>query len=331
MTLYKWSQTASADATADSTINWAEGQSPSSVNDSARAMMAAIAKHRDDIAGAIVTSGTSTAYVVNSYQVFQSLPQLNGQVIAFTPHTTNGATVTINVDGLGAKPLRSAPGIELPAGTIVQGTPYAALYNNGDGAFYLAGFFNNPYNVPIGSCIDFFGATAPNSSFVLAYGQAVSRTAYAMLFAIFGTTYGVGDGSTTFNIPDIRGRIIAGRDDMGGSAAGRLTSSYFGGTATNLGATGGLESQTLNTSQIPSHNHTATSTDSGHSHGGGQASTQNSFGGTNGGIQISWSGGSINTSPGAASITTTINNTGGGAAHNNVQPTIIANKLIRVV
>lgn len=331
MTLYKWSQTASADATADSTINWAEGQSPSSVNDSARAMMAAIAKYRDDIAGAIVTSGTSTAYVVNSYQVFQSLSQLNGQVVAFTPHTTNGATVTINVDGLGAKPLRSAPGAELPAGMIVQGTPYAALYNNGDGAFYLAGLFSNPYNVPIGSCIDFFGATAPNSSFVLAYGQAVSRTAYATLFSLFGTTYGVGDGSTTFNIPDCRGRVIAGKDDMGGSAAGRLTSGYFGGLANNLGMTGGLESQTLNTSQIPSHNHTATSIDSGHSHGGGQALTQNSFGGTNSGIQISWSGGSINTSAAAASITTTINNTGGGAAHNNVQPTIIANKLIRVI
>lgn len=67
-----------------------------------------------------MTTGTSTAYAVNTYQVFQSLPQLSGQVIAFTPHTTNGATVTINVDGLGAKPLRSAPGIELPAGTIVQ-------------------------------------------------------------------------------------------------------------------------------------------------------------------------------------------------------------------
>ena len=60
------------DATADSTINWAEGQAPSSVNDSARAMMAATAKYRDDIAGAIVTSGTSTAYLVSSYQVFDT-------------------------------------------------------------------------------------------------------------------------------------------------------------------------------------------------------------------------------------------------------------------
>ena len=57
MTLYKWSQTAAADANANSTINWAEGQAPSSVNDSARAMMAATAKYRDDISGAIVTCG----------------------------------------------------------------------------------------------------------------------------------------------------------------------------------------------------------------------------------------------------------------------------------
>ena len=64
MTLYKWSQTAANNATADSSVNWQEGQAPSSVNDSGRAMMASIAKHRDDIAGAIVTGGTATAYTV---------------------------------------------------------------------------------------------------------------------------------------------------------------------------------------------------------------------------------------------------------------------------
>jgi hypothetical protein len=155
MTLYKWSQTASADATADSTINWAEGQAPSSVNDSARAMMAAVAKYRDDIAGAIVTSGTSTAYAVNTYQVFQSLPQLNGQMVAFTPHATNAAGspfVSLNVDGLGALPLRSSPNVEIAAGTLVAGTPYVVIYNNtGGGCFYLQGFFGNPYNIPLGS------------------------------------------------------------------------------------------------------------------------------------------------------------------------------------
>ncbi len=328
MTLYKWSQTASADATADSTINWAEGQSPASVNDSARAMMAAIAKYRDDVAGAIVTSGTSTAYAVNTYQVFQSLAQLNGQVVAFTPHATNGATVTLSVDSLGARPLRSAPAVDLPAGTIIQGTPYAALYNNADAAFYLVGFFNNPYNVPIGSCIDFFGTTAPNSAFVLAYGQAVSRTAYATLFSLFGTTYGTGDGSTTFNIPDLRGRVVAGKDDMGGSAAGRLSATYFGGIATNLGAAGGAESHTLTTAQIPSHTHNNTLADPGHFH-----KINPSAGGTAGG---SGSGSAMQnvdqfTDTRTTGITLTNAATGGGNAHNNVQPTIISNKLIRII
>src|SRR3954462_10297863 len=122
MTFYKWSQTASADATADSTINWSEGQAPSSINDSARAMMAATAKYRDDIAGAIVTGGTSTGYTLSSFQVFDTLVHMNAQMVAFTPHATNGGTVTLNVDGLGAKPLRPSPNTELLAGTLVQGT-----------------------------------------------------------------------------------------------------------------------------------------------------------------------------------------------------------------
>src|ERR1700743_2685993 len=113
MTLYKWSQTASADANADSTINWAEGQAPSSVNDSARAMMAAAAKYRNDVAGAITTGGTSTAYNVSSNQGFDSLTHLDGNLIAFVPHATCGATVTLSVDNLTAKPLRSAPSAEL--------------------------------------------------------------------------------------------------------------------------------------------------------------------------------------------------------------------------
>src|SRR6188768_4255020 len=151
---YLWSRTAASNSSADSNVNWAEGQAPSSVNDSARAMMASLAGYRDDIAGAIVTGGTSTAYTVTSYQVFDTLAHMSGQTIAFTPHATNGATVTLNVDGLGAKPLRSAPSAELPAGVLVQGTPYAALYNSSDAAFYLHGFFSNPYSIPVGASVD---------------------------------------------------------------------------------------------------------------------------------------------------------------------------------
>jgi microcystin-dependent protein len=247
MTIYKWSQTASADATADPTINWAEGQAPSSINDSARAMMAATAKYRDDIAGAIVTSGTSTAYVVSTFQVFDTLAHLNGQMIAFTPHATNGATVTLNVDSLGARPLRTSPGVELLAGTIIQGTPYVATYNNSDGAFYLQGFFGNPYNIPLAGGLDYWASTAPNTSFAFPIGQAISRTTYSTLFALMGTTYGAGDGSTTFNLPDKTGRVSAMKE----VAASRLTSSGFGGNSTQIGAVGGSEKQALATANLP--------------------------------------------------------------------------------
>jgi len=250
---YLWSRTAASNSTADSNVNWAEGQAPSSVNDSARAMMASLAGYRDDISGAIATGGTSTAYTVSSYQVFNSLSNMNGQVIAFTPHATNGATVTLNVDGLGAKPLRTSTGVELVAGVLVAGTPYTALYNNSDAVWYLHNFHVNPYVVPVGGALPYFGTTAPNSAFVLPYGQAISRTTYSACFSLFSTTFGVGDGSTTFNIPDLRGRVIAGKDDMGGSSANRLTDANDGLNGDTLGDTGGGETQVLVTANLPAY------------------------------------------------------------------------------
>jgi hypothetical protein len=150
MAFYQWSTTAASNATADPTINWAEGQSPSSVNDSARAGNARLREWGNDISGQIATGGTSTAYTVTSNQVFDTLAHLNGQMIAFVPHATCGATVTLNVDGLGTKPLRFGPSLELQSGVLIQGTPYVASYNNADGAFYLQGRFANPYGVPLG-------------------------------------------------------------------------------------------------------------------------------------------------------------------------------------
>src|SRR5215813_4302932 len=119
MAFWSGSKTPASNATADSTINWAEGQSPSSVNDSARAMMARTAEWRDDVSGTITTAGTASAYGVTTNQGFDTLAHLNGAMIAFVPHITNAASCTLNVDGLGAKPLRSSPGVELAAGILI--------------------------------------------------------------------------------------------------------------------------------------------------------------------------------------------------------------------
>jgi len=368
MSFWKWSRTAANNATADGSINWAEGQAPSTVNDSARAVMAAAAKYRDDIAGAIVTAGTSAAYTLTSSQSFDTLAHMDGAMLAFTPHTTSGGTCTLNVDGLGAKPLRSSPSVELLAGVLVQGTPYTVTYNNSDGAFYLKGFFGAP-GIPLGVALPYFGTTAPASAFALPSGQAISRSTYANLFSLFGTTYGTGDGSTTFNIPDLRGYLLAGKDDMGGSAANRITNAASGVDGVTLGATGGAQTITLSTAQMPVHAHGVSDpthghgvSDPGHSHsvsdpthahsfndlsvgtfsgyasgGGLGAVTSVSYAGSVGastqasGTGIALYNNTTGVSVSAAATGISINNAGSGNAHNNMPPTRICNFLMRIL
>lgn len=329
---YLWSRTAASNATADSNVNWAEGMAPSAVNDSARSMMASLAGYRDDIAGAITTGGSSTAYTVTSYQVFNSLANMANQVIAFTPHTTNGATVTLNVDGLGAKPLRSAPSVELPAGTLVQGSPYTALYNNSDAVWYLHNFYVSPYLIPLGAGIDYWGATAPNSAFALAQGQAISRTTYSTLFSLIGTTYGSGDGSTTFNIPDKVGRVSVMLD----AGSSRISSTYFGGDPATLGAVNNTQSKTLAAANLPSITSTGSNSISVTSNNyiieQGTSTTSSAAAG---GTQIVFpigAGAAANrvTSTGSNSISVTSTGTT-STPFGVIQPSIICNHIIRII
>ena len=95
-----------------------------------------------------------------------------------------------------------------------------------------------PNMLPVGVIVDYAGTSAP-AGWLLCYGQNVSRTTYAALFAAIGVTHGVGDGSTTFTLPDYRGRVSAGKDDMGGTSANRLTNQTNGVDGDTLGATGG--------------------------------------------------------------------------------------------
>lgn len=119
--------------------------------------------------------------------------------------------------------------------------------------------------IPVGGMLPYGGLAAP-VGFLLCYGQEVSRTIYAELFAAIGTRYGNGDSATTFNIPDKRGRVSAGRDDMGGAPANRLTSGVSGVDGLTVGASGGDQQTQLHTHTLmdPEHTHDATVADHHH-------------------------------------------------------------------
>lgn len=116
-----------------------------------------------------------------------------------------------------------------------------------------------PQVIPIGASMEWdYGSAQLPSWALLQYGQAVSRTTYSRLHILAagsGYPHGAGDGSTTFNLADKRGRVSVGKDNMGGTYANRLTAVIAGASGAVLGAACGSEGVTLATSQIPSHSH----------------------------------------------------------------------------
>lgn len=181
-----------------------------------------------------------------------------------------------------------------------------------------------PSQLPSGMLSPYAGTTEP-AGWLLCYGQAVNRTTYAALFTAIGTTWGSGDGSTTFNLPDMRGRVPAGKDNMGGSAASRLTSGGSGVNGATLGAVGGSETHTLTVTQIPAHGHpyrsrSDTVSSPTASPTGGFLMNNNASGLAN---RAAFSGTPSDTNG------EQIGGTGGGGAHNNTQPTAVVNYIIK--
>lgn len=137
-------------------------------------------------------------------------------------------------------------------------------------------------------------------------GRSLSRTTYAILFAAIGTSFGSVDGNS-FSLPDCRGRVL-GTLGQGSGLTNRA-----------LGASVGAETHTLTTGEMPSHSHTIN--DPGHTHGYvnnvGDQNTDNAFASETAADQADY-----NQTTGSSTTGITINNTGGGGAHNNMQPTL---------
>jgi microcystin-dependent protein len=224
-------------------------------------------------------------------------------VLASVPHTFSpGETLTAanlngNFTALDQR-IAALEAVLLPAGTIAA------------------------YGGPSGANAD-AGAAALPAGWLLCDGSAVSRTTYASLFAAIGINFGGGDGITTFNLPDLRGRTIIGAGHGSGL------------TGRTLGQALGEETHTLSANEMPAHNHTVT--DPGHTHTVGPSSS------TNGQVALYNSSSTCGLYCGnqevpiqmgqaiSASATTgiTLQPAGASAAHNVMQPSVVLNYLIK--
>lgn len=222
MPFWKWSQTAASNATADSTINWAEGQAPSTVNDSARAMMAAQAKWLADVNGTLTTAGSATAYTLSTNSVYDSLAHMDGALISFLPHITNNDNVvaTLAVDGLTAQPIWSVSAVTIDIGQLVANCPVMVRYSAADAAFSLInGSVARTQRVPVGSIMALATTSLP-TGWLWCDGAAASRTEFFNLFNAIGTQYGAGNGTTTFNVPNLINNILSGNTAIPSTAGG---------------------------------------------------------------------------------------------------------------
>lgn len=229
---YQWSTTAATNATADPSINWAEGMSPSSVNDSARAMMSVLAGWRNDTSGRLTTTGSSAAYVLATSQSFPSAALADGAMVAFTAHVTSGAAPTFAVDSVPAAPFiidgLGVSGTPAPGSSMVAGAVYSAVYTLSSNTWRLREFYGSSFNIPLGGILWSTAPTAPNSNFVAPSGQCISTTTYASYWVQQGSPASGGCPGGQFAIIDMRGRVAAALDTLNASAANRLTNSANG-------------------------------------------------------------------------------------------------------
>jgi len=293
--------------TADPPDGFPEGQPAKSLNDASRAVMGGVRRQWEDKEwfnfGHTITyqdavtflalGNQSATYKVgrrcrcvgtNTGTVYGTI----SNVAAVTDTTVtltmdSGQILVTEVDGSEAVSVGSDPGTQSIAYTSVADPPA------------------QPETFSPGM-IMIYGAVGPPNGWLICNGQAVNRTTYADLFTAIGTTYGSGDGSTTFNIPDLVGRapIGYGQSPDAGEGGGA-------GTSRGIGTKAGAETHTLSTDQMPAHDHTSPFSATGPQEDGGGSATN---------IPV----------PGTGPAT---GSAGNGVAHNNVGPALTIQYIIK--
>lgn len=257
----------------------------------------------------IVGAGSANAYTTTFIPAITALT--DGIKYRFKANISNTGASTLNANSLGVKPIVNWYGNPLVGGEIVASAnievTYNTSFNGGNGAWVIENTIALP---PVGSTMRWKTSTAP-AGWLVCGGQAVSRTVYSALFSLLGTTYGAGDGSSTFNLPNSTDRMNIGAGNLYG-----------------LGSTGGSKDAI-----VVSHTHTATVTDPGHAHN----SSNNNFmvnyagGGQNGRNDVRSFGfdGAPATASAVTGITVANSTTGASGTNANLPPYIADYEIIK--
>lgn len=201
------------------------------------------------------------------------------------------------------------PGVNDPADQNIWGNQLNDNFSNLDTDLKAVSDVANANTPDVGDLKATARSTAP-ALWLFCNGAAVSRSTYSALFAAIGTTYGSGDGSTTFNIPDAGGRTLVGKE----ATATRLTAAISGVDGATLGASGGDQ-------RMQTHTHTATQAPHSHTFGFANITGFSASGGSNGFVNTN------TTTTSSATPAITVADAGTGSSQ-NVQPTLVINWLI---
>lgn len=243
---------------ANNTARFPENMQFRNVNDSARALEGMLAREHKDGSGTLSSSGSGNAYTVTTNRTISAY--YTGMRLSFIANHANTGAATLNVNSLGAKAIVAADGSSLGSGDIIANQHIDVVYSTTRGNFQLVGGRGVSSSadvlarvVKVGSVLPWPTATIPGG-WLECDGSAVSRTTYAALFAEIGTTYGAGNGSTTFNLPDYRGYFLRGHDGGAGVDPDRAS-------RTNRGdGTTGDSVGTKQGDQYTAHNHAFSAT-----------------------------------------------------------------------
>jgi microcystin-dependent protein len=274
---------------------------------------------------AFTNSNVTLTVAQSAFYMIVCTGTLTGNVQLILPATIGGGRQIFN-QCAGAYTLTVLNGAGDTGGGVLVGQGYSTPIVLTAGRAYYDGYSAIPPGTPLP-----FAGVNPPPGFLLAYGQTLLIATYPALASALGTTWGTAAGGS-FVMPDCRGRILAGADNMGGTAASRLTG-YV------VGSVGGEQTHVLTTAELAAHAHAITdpghlhgTTDPGHIHtyqsGGVAGSNYPQI--ANGPSSVPSTNSAVtNLSINTATTGLSVNSAGSGTAHNNVQPTMAVNWMIR--